>query len=95
MEIKKSKKVDEVERYLRQQANYAIRLMIEGDRDEFEKGAKLMQEVNDKLWATPFTNQLKIEIQKRISRGESIPDIMRNARRLDLTHSARIVTERM
>ncbi len=95
MEFKKNKKVDEVETYLRQQANYAIRLMIEGDRDEFEKGAKLMQEVNDKLWATPFSDQLKVEIQKRISRGESIPDIMRNAQRLDLTHSAEIVTERM
>jgi len=52
-------------------------------------------EQNDKLWAAPFSDQLKVEIQKRISRGENIPDIMRNALRLELSHMAEIVTGRM
>jgi hypothetical protein len=95
MEFKKNNKVDEVEKYLRERANYGIRLMIEGDKDDFKKGAAIMQEVNDKLWAAPFSDQLKVEIQKRISRGENIPDIMRNALRLELSHMAEIVTGRM
>jgi hypothetical protein len=82
-----------LEKRLREKANYAITLLTNGDKDDMVKGEKLYNEVNDELWSSNLTNQLKVSIQKRLMRGEAIPDIMRNASRLGLKYDAQLLSQ--
>jgi len=82
-----------LEKRLREKANYAITLLTNGDKDDMVRGEKLYNEVNDELWSSNLTNQLKVSIQKRLMRGQAIPDIMRNASRLKLKYDAQILQQ--
>ena len=82
-----------LEKRLREKANYAITLLTNGDKDDMVKGEKLYNEVNDELWSSNLTNELKVSIQKRLMRGEAIPDIMRNASRLGLEYDAQLLSQ--
>ena len=82
-----------LEKRLREKANYAITLLTNGDKDDMVKGEKLYYEVNDELWSSNLTNELKVSIQKRLMRGEAIPDIMRNASRLGLEYDAQLLSQ--
>ena len=82
-----------LEKRLREKANYAITLLTTGGKDDMVKGEKLYYEVNDELWSSNLTNELKVSIQKRLMRGEAIPDIMRNASRLKLKYDAQILQQ--
>lgn len=95
MVFKENASTKDFEKRLRDKANYATRLMIEGDVDDFNKGAKLWEEINDELWASNLTNQLKVSIQRRIAQGESIPEIYKNALRLGLRYDAEILQQQM
>ena len=82
-----------LEKRLREKANYAITLLTTGGKDDMVKGEKLYYEVNDELWSSNLTNELKVSIQKRLMRGEAIPDIMRNASRLGLEYDAQLLSQ--
>jgi hypothetical protein len=88
MIYKENKVVRDFEKRMRAKSDYAIRLLTDGSKDDMLKGKKLFEEVNDELWAQPFSNEIKVDIQRRLARGEVLLDFMRNARRLGLEHDA-------
>ena len=90
MIYKETKVVRDFEKRMRAKSDYAIRLLTEGSKDDMLKGEKLFYEINDELWAQPFSNQIKVQIQKRLARGESFPDMMKNAARLGLEYDAQV-----
>lgn len=82
-----------LETRLRQKADYAVRLLTEGDKSDMIKGEKLFNEITDELWSSNLSNQLKVSIQNRLVRGEALPDIMRNAMRLGLEYDAQVLQQ--
>ena len=93
MVFKETKKVKDFEKKLRSKADYAVRLLTEGSKDDMLYGEKLYNEIVDELWAQPFSNELKVSIQNRLNRGEAIFDIMRNAHRLSLDYDASVLQQ--
>ena len=90
MIYKETKVVRDFEKRMRAKSDYAIRLLTEGSKDDMLKGEKLFYEINDELWAQPFSNQIKVQIQKRLARGETFPDMIKNATRLGLEYDAQV-----
>ncbi len=70
-------------------------LLTEGDQEDFLRGSKLWEEINDEIWSSPLSNELKISIQNSIINAGQIPDIMRNAHKLDLSYSAGLLQQQM
>ena len=93
MVFKETKATKDFEKKLRSKADYAIRLLTEGDKDDMLRGEQLYQELVDELWSQPYSNELKSSIQKRLNRGEAIFDIMRNAHRLSLEFDATVLQQ--
>ena len=93
MVFKENAATRKLEKRLREKANYAITLLTNGDKDDMVKGSRLYEEVNDELWSSNLTNQLKVSIQKRLMRGEPIYDPFRNASRLSLDYEAQILQQ--
>ena len=90
MIYKENKVVRDFEKRMRSKSDYAIRLLTEGSKDDMLKGSNLFQEVNDELWAQPFSNEIKVDIQRRLARGEVLLDFVRNATRLGFEHDAQV-----
>ena len=90
MIYKETKVVRDFEKRMRAKSDYAIRLLTEGSKDDMLKGSNLFQEVNDELWAQPFSNEIKVDIQRRLARGEVLLDFVRNAARLGFEHDAQV-----
>ena len=95
MVFKKNEKYREIRTRLKSKADRAMSLLTEGDQEDFLRGAKLWEEINDELWSMPLTNELKISIQNSIVNAGQIPDIMRNAHKLNLGYSAGLLQQQM
>jgi len=83
------------EKNMRNKANYALRLMIDGDEEDFKKGEKIYKEIQDKIWSSAMSDTLKSQMTRRMVRGENIPDIMRNAIRLKTEVDANFLSSQM
>ncbi len=95
MSYKLDSKARKLEKKLRSKADYALRLMTEGDDEDFEKGRKIYEEIQDKIWSSSMSDMLKAQMARRMVRGENLPDIMRNAIRLKLEVDANFLQSQM
>lgn len=95
MSYKLDSKARKLEKKLRSKADYALRLMTEGDDEDFEKGRKIYEEIQDKIWSSSMSDMLKSQMARRMVRGENLPDIMRNAIRLKLEVDANFLQSQM
>ena len=95
MSYKLDNKARKLEKKLRSKADYALRLMTEGDDKDFEKGRKLYEEIQDKIWSSSMSGKLKSDMARRMFRGENLPDVMRNAIRLKLEVDANFLRSQM
>ena len=95
MSYKLDSKARKLEKKLRSKADYALRLMVEGDDKDFEKGRKLYEEIQDKIWSSSMSGKLKSDMARRMFRGENLPDVMRNAIRLKLEVDANFLRSQM
>jgi len=82
-----------LERELRAKSDTAIRLLTSGNKSDMLYGEKLFYEVNDRLWSSNLTNELKLGIQTRLARGEVFRDVMKNASRLGLAYDATLLSQ--
>ena len=80
---------------INEKARLAIDLLTNGDEDDMIKGAKLWEEINDTIWSSRFSNELKLSLQKNIVNAGAIPEIMRNALRLDLGPEAQLLQQQI
>ena len=55
------------------------------------RGTKLWGEINDEIWSSNLSNQLKVELQRSLVNVASTPQIMKNAMRLGLEYDARVL----
>ena len=95
MVFKKNEKYREIRNRLKNKADRAMSLLTEGDQEDFLRGSKLWEEINDEIWSSPLSNELKISIQNSIVNAGQIPDIMRNAHKLNLGYSAGLLQQQM
>lgn len=95
MVFKKNEKYREIRTRLKAKADRAMSLLTEGDQEDFLRGSKLWEEINDELWSMPLTNELKISLQNSLINAGQIPDIMRNAHKLNLGYSAGLLQQQM
>ena len=95
MVFKKNEKYREIRTRLKSKADRAMSLLTEGDQEDFLRGSKLWEEINDELWAMPLSNELKISLQNSLVNAGQIPDVMRNAHKLNLGYSAGLLQQQM
>ena len=57
------------------------------------RGTKLWEEINDEIWSSNLSNQLKVSLQKSLVNVASVPDIMKNAVRLGLDYDAQVLQQ--
>jgi len=95
MVFKKNEKYLEIRNRLKSKAERAMALLREGDQEDFLRGSKLWEEINDELWAMPLSNELKISLQNSLVNVGQIPDVMKNAHKLDLSYSAGLLLQQM
>ena len=95
MVFKENQTVRDLRNRLQGKANYAVRLLTEGDKDDMIRGTKLFEEITDEIWASNLSNTLKIQLQNSMTRGETFPDIMKNAMRLGLGYEAQVMQQQM
>ena len=76
--------------YQKQKATLALSLLTQGDKDDMLRGTKLWEEINDEVWSSRFSNQLKNSLQRSLVNVAVVPDIMRNAMRLGLQYDAEL-----
>ena len=93
MVFKEGESSRKLERELRAKSDTAIRLLTSGNESDMLYGEKLFYEVNDRLWSSNLTNELKLGIQKRLARGEVFRDVMKNASRLGLAYDATLLSQ--
>ncbi len=80
---------------LKQKATLALSLLTEGDENDMIRGTKLWEEINDEIWSSNLSNQLKTSLQKSLVNVASVPDIMKNAIRIGLDYDAQILQQQM
>jgi len=80
---------------INEKARLALDLLTNGDEDDMIRGTKLWEEINDTIWSSRFSNELKLSLQKNIVNAGSIPEIMRNALRLDLGPEAQLLQQQI
>ena len=95
MVFKETQAVRDLRNRLQGKANFAVRLLTEGDKDDMIRGTKLFEEITDELWASNLSNTLKIQMQNTLVKGESLPEIMKNAMRLGLDYEAQVLQQQM
>lgn len=95
MVYKKNDLYKEVQKRVQEKARLALPLLTNGDKDDMIKGSKIWQEINDEIWSSPLSNQLKVSIQKSIVNAGSIPEIMRNAVRLGLGNEGLLIQQQI
>jgi hypothetical protein len=95
MVFKENQTVRDLRNRLQGKANYAVRLLTEGDKDDMIRGTKLFEEITDEIWASNLSNILKVQLQNSMTRGETFPDIMKNAMRLGLGYEAQVLQQQM
>ena len=68
MVFKENQTVRDLRTRLQGKANYAVRLLTEGDKDDMIRGTKLFEEITDEIWASNLSNTLKIQMQNSMVR---------------------------
>ena len=91
MVFKKNQSYRDIQKRLREKSTLALSLLTEGDESDMIRGTKLWEEINDEIWSSNLSNQLKIELQRNLVNVASVPQIMRNAMRLGLEYDAEIL----
>jgi len=95
MVFKKNTQYREMSTRLKQKATLALSLLTEGDESDIIRGTKLWEEINDEIWSSNLSNQLKTSLQKSLVNVASVPDIMKNAIRIGLDYDAQILQQQM
>ena len=90
MIYKENQEYKEFVNYQKQKATLALSLLTQGDKDDMLRGTKLWEEINDEVWSSRFSNQLKNSLQRSLVNVAVVPDIMRNAMRLGLQYDAEL-----
>ena len=90
MIYKENQEYKEFANYQKQKATLALSLLTQGDKDDMLRGTKLWEEINDEVWSSRFSNQLKNSLQRSLVNVAVVPDIMRNAMRLGLQYDAEL-----
>jgi hypothetical protein len=93
MVFKKNNKYRDMSKRLQSKATLALSLLTEGDESDMIRGTKLWHEINDEIWASNLSNQLKMQLQRSLIRVGSVPDIMKNALRVGLDYEAQILNQ--
>ena len=91
MVFKKNQSYRETQKRLREKSTLALSLLTEGTKDDMIRGTKLWEEINDEVWSSNLSNQLKIELQRSLVNVASVPEIMKNAMRLGLEYDAQVL----
>lgn len=78
-----------------EKSRLALDLLTNGDKDDMIRGTKLWEEINDTIWSSNFSNELKLSLQKNIVNAGAVPEIMRNAIRLDLGPEAQLLQQQI
>ena len=95
MVFKENQAYREFRNELQAKANYAVRLLTEGDKADMIRGRELYDQISDLIWSSNFSNTLKVQLQNSVARGESLPEIMKNAMRLGLDYEAQVMQQQM
>jgi hypothetical protein len=95
MVFKKNQQYRDMSTRLKQKATLALSLLTEGDENDMIRGTKLWEEINDEIWSSNLSNQLKVSLQKSLVNVASVPDIMKNAIRIGLDYDAQILQQQM
>ena len=90
---KKNKTYKDLRKRLSEKATLAVELLTKGDERDMVRGTKLWQEISDELWASNLSNELKVSLQDSLVNAGAIPDILRNAQRLDLGFEAGLLSQ--
>jgi len=90
---KKNNVYKDLRNRLNGKATLAIELLTKGDERDMVRGTKLWQEISDELWASNLSNELKVSLQDSLVNAGAIPDILRNAQRLDLGFEAGLLSQ--
>ena len=90
---KKNQTYKDLQKRLSGKATLAIELLTKGDERDMVRGTKLWQEISDELWASNLSNELKVSLQDSLVNAGAIPDILRNAQRLDLGFEAGLLSQ--
>ena len=93
MVFKKNAKYRDLSKRMRDKATLALNLLTEGDESDMIRGTKLWNEINDEIWSSSLSNQLKVSLQKSLVNVASVPDIMKNAVRLGLEYDAQLLQQ--
>ena len=95
MVFKKNEKYREIRTRLKSKADRAMALLREGDKEDFLRGSKLWEEINDELWAMPLSNELKISLQNSLVNAGQLADVMRDSHKLGLGYNAGLLQLQM
>lgn len=93
MVFKKNTQYRDMSKRLQSKATLALSLLTEGNESDMIRGTKLWEEINDEIWSSNLSNQLKMQLQRSLIRVGSSIDIMKNAMRLGLDHDAQILNQ--
>lgn len=95
MVYKKNQDFKEISTKLKSKATLAMDLLTNGDKDDMIRGDSLWTEITDELWASRLSNELKISLQNSLINVGQIPDIFRNAHRLELERESSFLSHQM
>lgn len=95
MVYKQNQQYKDFSKRISEKARLANELLTSISKDDMIRGSKLWEQINDEIWAQPFSNELKLSLQKSIVNVNVIPDIMKNALRLDLGSEALLLQQQI
>ena len=93
MVFKKNNRYRDMSKRLQSKATLALSLLTEGDESDMIRATKLWHEINDEIWSSNLSNQLKLQLQRSLVRVGSVPDIMKNAMRVGLDYEAQLLNQ--
>lgn len=95
MVYKQNQQYKDFSKRISEKARLANELLTSNSKDDMIRASKLWEQINDEIWAQPFSNELKLSLQKSIVNVNVIPDIMKNALRLDLGAEAQLLQQQI
>ena len=95
MVYKKNQDFKEISTKLKSKATLAMDLLTNGDKDDMIRGDSLWTEITDELWSSRLSNELKMSLQNSLINVGQIPDIFRNAHRLELERESSFLSHQM
>jgi hypothetical protein len=95
MVYKKNQTYRDIRTRVQEKARLALDLLTNGNEDDMIRGTELWQQINDTIWSSPLSTELKTSLQKSIVNAGNVKDIMRNALRLDLGPEAQLLQQQI